>query len=262
MTSEIIAFQDLNAYVDGELDAAAAARVAEAAAADPQVAASIAKLLRMKATLGEAFEKVHVINVHTRPRWHQAGWLVAASLAAGIVVGGIWLVNSPLLPGAVSKPAPVGAVVSAMLRAHDQWLGGGTAQELRAIPIAGLRPPNLTPAGLSIASYKSPVDMGGTMATQISYIGRRGCRLSLFIAPATPELAKVALLAGQSNPLVEAWQANQAQYLLVSRLMHKTRFATIATALKAATTDGGLYGDRFRTALATARQPCNDKAPA
>ncbi|MFV2092405.1 MAG: hypothetical protein ACC634_04915 [Hyphomicrobiales bacterium] len=262
MTSETIAFQDLNAYVDGELDASTSARVAEAAAADPEVAASIAKLQRMKATLGEAFENVHVINVHTRPRWHQAGWLVAASLAAAIVIGGIWLVNSPLLPGGVGQPAPAGAVVSAMLRAHDQWLGDGTARQLRAIPVAGLRPPNLTPAGLSIASYQSPVDMGGTMATQISYIGKRGCRLSLFIAPATPELAKMARLTGEQEPLVEAWQANQAQYLLVSRLMHQTRFATIAAALKAATTNGGLYGDRFSMALATARQPCNDKAPA
>ena len=48
---------ELNAYVDGELDAARAETVAKAAAADPEVAAQIAALRRLKAVAGRSVEQ-------------------------------------------------------------------------------------------------------------------------------------------------------------------------------------------------------------
>ncbi|MHA1522895.1 MAG: hypothetical protein ACTSY1_00660 [Alphaproteobacteria bacterium] len=254
MTRETIAIEELSAYVDGELGAVASARVADAAAADPQIAASIAKLQGMKAALGNAFETVQIINVHrsTSPRWHQAGWLVAACLALGMVFGGVWLTAGSPAPG---QSTHAGEVLIAMLAAHDKWLGGKETPEQRAIPISSLRHPDLTPAGLSITGYQSPVDLAGMPATRISYIGRRGCRLSLFIMAAAPDLA-AAIQKVQPKALVSAWLGADAQYLLVSRRMDQTRFATIAAVLKSSTTKGDRIGVRNRIALGQARQPC------
>lgn len=254
MTRKTIAFEDLNAYVDGELGTTASARVAQAAAEDPKIAASIAKLQGMKAALGNAFETVQVINVHrpASPKWHQAGWLVAACLALGMVVGGYWLTAGPLAPGKLTRS---GQIIAAMLSAHDKWLGGEETPEPRAIPISSLRTPDLTPAGLSIASYQSPVDLAGILATRISYVGRRGCRLSLFIMAAAPDLAAI-IETVQPEAQVSAWQGTDAQYMLISRRMDQTRFATIAAVLKSSTTKGDRIGTQNRIALSQARQPC------
>ena len=78
----------LNAYVDGELDAAEAANVARAAADNPAVASRIAAMRELKAAVADAVPKreLSLPAPASRLRW-AAG--VAAMLAAFVAVGAL-----------------------------------------------------------------------------------------------------------------------------------------------------------------------------
>ena len=89
------------AYVDGELDAAAAARVEAAMRADPELAARVAAQQRLRAQLQQAYAPVLEEPVPrrlskaaartARPGTSMPAWMAAAaSLALGVLLVGWW----------------------------------------------------------------------------------------------------------------------------------------------------------------------------
>ena len=83
--------QDLNAYVDSELSPQDDARVAQAIAQDPNIAARVATLTRLKSmlsTLGNDIPRAPALPVSRRP----TGWLgIAASVGLLVAVGAAML---------------------------------------------------------------------------------------------------------------------------------------------------------------------------
>ena len=126
----------LNAYVDGELDAEGAAEVASAIARDPELAARVATLSKLKATAaaipGEAVSPppafLNAMRTRRAPLVRRAA--VAASMLLMLAVAGIWLPWSRLAD-------PIQTVQS------DDDLGMRLPRIVLGLRIAGrMRPPS------------------------------------------------------------------------------------------------------------------------
>jgi len=251
MTGQKPDFATLNAYVDGELEPPVAARVARAAAEDAGVAAELAKLHAVKATLTDAFDTSTVITVYP-PRsalGHLPRIAMAACLAIAIVAAGLWFG----MPRFAYQRASADVFAAALIR-HDKWL----TQPVRMEPIpvaAGFLMPDLTLSGLRMESVDRNVKLDGVPATRIGYVGHKGCHLSLFVVKADKAIDTRAV--GDNDLLhADSWVINGTSYLAIARRMDPVRFATVSHALRLATENGVRLDARIRTALAKAHQPC------
>jgi len=251
MTGQKPDFATLNAYVDGELEPPAAAAVARAAADDAGVAAEVAKLHAMKATLRDAFDSSTVIAVYP-PRsalGHLPRLAMGAGLAVAIVAAGLWFGVHRFDHQATSAN-----VFAAALMRHDTWLSEPVTME--PIPVAaGFVLPDLALSGLRLESLDRNVNLDGVAATRIGYVGHKGCHLSLFVVNASKAIDTRAVGA---NDLLHAdsWAIGDTAYLAIARHMDPVRFATVSHALRLATENGVPLDARIRTALARAHQPC------
>ncbi|NNU81475.1 hypothetical protein HMH01_13625 [Halovulum dunhuangense] len=249
MARDRISLELLNAYADGELDSASAARVARAVAADPALAARLASLQDLRAAVaGLAPEPDQVPEpAPAAPRGRRLARLGAVAAVAALVLGAGLL----LAPDAATDHA-AGDPVAALVARHD----GGLAQDM-----AGRAPsdwsarivPLMAATGLTLVQEQELED--GTR--HAVFTGRNGCRLSLFAQPrpADPTADGLALET-RDGVLSATWQAGPAEYVLIARAMDQVRFATIASSLKAATR--AERGDRtdLLAALDGARQRC------
>ncbi|MGO1118335.1 hypothetical protein ACTL6U_06510 [Rhodovibrionaceae bacterium A322] len=245
----------LNAYVDGELSASEAAEVAALIAADKRAAQIVAELSAMKSGLKAAFP---TDGVSSEPL--KATPKVRTKIAAAAAV--VLIASAALISGlSLTDSSSQSDLITAALQNHDrqpqpaQAPSNGLASfQLTSLPSA-LVIPDLTTAGLTLSSFDPKVQLGTTIAAQITYLGSRGCRLSLFAFPR--ESGAQAIKADlTSSTLVERWNAGALDYLLVARQMDGTRFGVIAAALKEASSNGTNLEDQTRTALMDARQPC------
>ncbi len=251
MTSPKPDFATLNAYVDGELEPPAAAVVARAAAEDASVAADLAKLHAMKATLREAFDTSTFIAVY--PPRSAMGDLpklaLSACLAVAVIAAGLWFGIERF-----NRSGPPGDVFAAALADHDQWL----TQPVKMSPIAvagGFTLPDLTLSGLSVERVDANVTLSNLPATHIGYVGHKGCHLSLFVLHANGVI-DVGDEANDDLLHAESWMVGDTTYLAIARRMDPVRFATVSHALRLATEKGISLDKRVRTALAKAHQPC------
>ena len=241
-------FEILNAYVDGELTPREAARVSDAVAGDSAMARTVAKLHGMKSAVADAFEPRTVVAIipHRRRLGRLAGLALAACLLAAIVAGVVWLSTGP---------APQTGFLTAAISRHDAWLSRSPGA--RPVNAAGVRLviPDLTPAGLTLAHFDPAIDFAGAKAAWLAYVGRRGCRVSLFVLPKGGSATGPGERPG-TDLLLANWSAGGRRYLLVARRMNQTRFGVIAAALMAATLRSTPVAERMRLALSGARQPC------
>ena len=133
MTSD----EELMAYVDGELDADARARVADAVAADPRLAARVATQQELRRRLGAHFDPVLAEPVPaalhapqpraTRRQWRWQEWsAMAATLVLGVLLGPYVLRSSQPLPfvSAGGRVVAVGNLESALYRQPSGQLSG------------------------------------------------------------------------------------------------------------------------------------------
>ena len=247
-------WKTLNAYVDGELEAAEAGRVAEAAGSDPAVAAQIAALYRLKGLVRSAVPSppaglaAGIAAPVRRPR----GLAVAAVLAATIVVGGsLWLT----LEGRPRPELPQAAMRTARAL-HERWLGSGSSGEttgarvLAALSDFGSMPvvPDLTGTGLTIG-FVANATRDGHRILQVGYRGRHGCHLSMFVFNdlALPQAAAEIEAGGV---LAYGWQARQLGYLLFAEGMDGNRFDLIGREVERATRAGKPLDRRDQIRLA------------
>lgn len=260
-------FETLSAYVDGELDAAHAARIADLAAGNPAIAQRIAKLHELRAAVGALSPDVVVLPLPRAARSRPAsrsgrllsGWRAAAAgmlLAVGLSALG-WG-----LAGPDGSLAPGGWLATAVER-HDRWANApidratmvGLADETHAFLLAR--------SGLNLAHRGSWRTEDGRLIVHTGYLGSRGCRLSLFEI-ARDERAQTAgdgtedgVAITYSNMLLQAtWRTAQAEYVLLARKMDETRFAVLARALHETTVTPAEPTATLLARIETARQPC------
>jgi hypothetical protein len=232
-------WDNLDAYVDGELPPAEAEALRQKAALDPNLRARIATLSRLKAStrlLGFATGKVSVQR-RSNKRW-PAGLAAAAMLALLIAI-------PALLPRSPEQEA------------YDGWSNTthGMAQSvsLNEASVPGGVIPDLTSAHLDLA-YVS--QNAGRRSVFLGYEGQHGCRLGLLIESVQSEHGLFG--RGPENAFqARRWTAGRTTYRLLARGMDPTRFEIVGQAVELLTRERD--PDRLRVALGqspASERPC------
>jgi anti-sigma factor RsiW len=234
----------LNAYVDGELDIEQRAQVAAAIAADGELALQVASLARLRAATAEAFAaEATAIDAPTlprampRPAWRRWPAMAAAALLAVSIAVAWWS-----LPGG-ADPA---------LQAHLRWAASPAEGVVTATRRGTVDIPDLSDAGLRVALVRAEGN-----ALHIGYLGSRGCRVSLWVAP--DDAVRPRRDERQGETLIARWAEGGLGYAAIATGMPTARFAAIAAGLEQATLNRRLPDPATRLALQSGRDqsaPC------
>lgn len=246
-------FETLNAFVDGELSADERSKIEVLIATDVRIARQIKTLFDMKESVTKLASEVVLVQVPPRglPRHVRAPFWVAAVLCLMVLGSLVW---SALLSRNPAGPFAPQMIAEAIVL-HDSW-ANGDSDATPAAEIPGFAPPELTAAGLTLASIRSNVEIAGTHAIQAGYIGRHGCKLSLFDIPDAG--ANDAFhITSFDNLQSAAWTSGPSRYIAIARNMDATRFAVLAGAMKAMTMQTGSPTASVIAQLDSAHQPCN-----
>ena len=204
MQEQMIPDEDLNAFIDGELDPARAADIAAALAARPVLAARVAALRADKAqiariygrlaeeplpaALGEAMART---TTRQQPQVRQRGWLrpAAWAIAAAAVLAALGWFGAPLL-----RSAPADRLVAEAIAARDgaerpaETLTGSTLpppaardQLLSAALKVPVKTPNLEKAGFALDAVGIYGDPQARRALELSYRDGRGRRFTVYL---------------------------------------------------------------------------------
>jgi hypothetical protein len=226
---------ELNAYVDGELPPDQAARVAQAIADDRELAKEVAALLRLKTATMAAFDREPPALPQAKRKTVRIGtavWVASTTLAAVLIaatIGFLTTVPSHTGPDRIialmngwsrdSAPSPRSRPLSRTREAKDKSL---------ATLLQGL-------ADLQLTIIRSEEAADG-MAFDL--LGPSGCRLAVWTGPSSINLDTVPALQSRLRTRAAViWQADNAQFLLVSHNTPEQRFAAMAAALQRATQD-------------------------
>ncbi len=246
----------LNAYVDGELDRMEAAAVAGAAAEDAGIAAQIATLAKLKASVTSA---IHIGEIPPFPatarRSPSALMRIAACAATmAILIAGLVFWRSP-------NPEPW---LSGAVAAHQAWRAATAADastEQVLLRIDATMPAHsldLSAADLTLIHAATGPQVGGTATAFLGYRGPHGCRVGLWIGPPQANVSETPGSFDSAGALVRAWRDNRTGYALVSQGIDPARLDRLADAV-ARLTDPRHSLDSIRLALqeaSRAGRPC------
>ena len=266
MNGDRPSWEDLNAYVDGELSPPDRAEVAAALAARPALARRVAVLTKLKATAGEGTEAAAADDFlpPRGPAWRGRSW---SRIAVGLVAALAIAASAVLIPW---RAGDGDAWLTAPLAVHDAWVASGEAglpeSGAGAVLVglanlgSGAEIPDLTAAKLTITGVRFlPATDERSPALHVAYGGTRGCRVTLWITPAPPGLDPMKLTLHQRGPYrVYGWRAGDIAYALISSV-HPARFELIARTARKVTLERVQPDDETRTALRRSRQqspPC------
>lgn len=278
MPEQIHSWEQLNAYVDGELPPEKAADIAAAAADDPQVARAIATLARLKAaTRSELESRVEDAPlIHARQEEHcgkvpgrKWPFALAASLAiAGVLGGAVWYGLQPF-----ESPR---SWIAAAEHQHEEWLAStieigqedgpvmreatGGADNLMKVSVNGVTgyAPDLSLAGMRITRFS---DLRSERGEQffVGYLGGNGCQLSLTIAAAPQGLERALSVEWQGDSQATAsWRVGDTAYATVAHKMDRQRFKQLTAYLEQATRQAGEEEEATQTArvMENESRPC------
>jgi hypothetical protein len=239
MTLSETDFELANAYHDGELDPAAAERFRARLAAEPALRHALAEIEEVSVALRPLRPlAAGAVAGGLRGQW-ATGRIAAAIAAAGVLVGGLFLLLSP-----DRQRTP--------LDLHQ----GFVAQSYEVRP--GLRPvaaanwlglePDLSSANLTL------VDAAGDLENEfyLHYAGVNGCRLTFGAHVLAPDLP-----APTKGLLADAWTDGELYYTLIAVGMDTDRFKAITRLLQERTRIERLVDD---TVLAV-RRATRDATP-
>lgn len=249
----------LSAYVDGELDAAEAAAVVDAAGRDGAVADQIAALYKLKgvsqALMPEPAGDLAALMPKRRRIWPGA---MAACIAATVLIGtALWT----MLPATRGASLPKDVLTRARTL-HVDWLEAearGAANTPPAVLLAALTTfgalpvvPDLKGTDLTIDLVKVADGPSGRML-QVGYRGNHGCHLSLFAfvdrrMPQTIEQVR----SGAARAY--GWRVGDLGYLLFAIGMDRSRLALIAGTVETATRAHAPLDARAEQELAAEKQ--------
>ncbi len=230
----------LNAYVDGALDPAAAAAVADAAGEDAAVAEQIAVLYQLKGVSHGAAPEAPADLADLMPkRRHIWPAALAACIAAALVIGAaLWVgaatMRSPVLPADLLATAR---------SLHGNWLmadARGSADAPPAVLLTALSHfgqvpvvPDLESTELAVGLVTVAHGPDGPLL-QVGYRGNHGCHLSLF-AFVDQRMPTATVRVADGKERAYGWRVGDLGYLLFAVGMDQTRLALIAEKVEQAT---------------------------
>lgn len=224
-------WETLNAYVDGELSASEAARVADAVAQDPELARQVSLLTSLKASVAGSVPRFDLLPIDNpsprRPR--RLIYATAATvLALGVLVG-VMIANS----GLMSPRSGIGLAESV----HTEWLHtlerkqGSEAAHLLKSNLDTLRldayVPDLTQVQLAFDGVRAVRARGGD-GLHVGYLGPHGCQVSLVIFPGHGGLAASLHRQVRSGLPVFSWTTGESNFHLLAYGMDPVRFEQVA----------------------------------
>jgi len=259
MNDRRITFEMLNTYVDGELDAAAAAEVAKAVAEDPTLAREIAALSRLRSAVAESVEAPPLSVPQPSPSAGR-GMAVAASIGFALFVAG-----SVLMSGLDRNLGSEWH--SRAWQIHRGWsIDGMTAQTRSPLLLAqyddalpGAYVPDLSASRLSlmhVAVVPFPREQRALLA---GYRGTRGCKISLLVFRSLGELGEILNPFHDDKNEAYSWRAGTLGYVIMSDGMDSDRFRLLAESVRHTSRQHVPFDKKTRMALRESRDksaPC------
>jgi hypothetical protein len=208
-------WEQLNALVDGELDASSLAEATAWIAEDREAAKALATIAALKAATASHGRSAAMPE--RGRRWGRVAKL-AAVLALSAGLGGL-LVYGLLIPQA---PETAVAFAPRTMGLRDD------------VTIGGVRLPNLETSGLRLETIEvSQHDHGPRM--EAAYVGERGCRVRLVVAYAADAGHS---LGRETSGHIRRWSVGPFVYTLTGERMDPQRFAAVAQLAQADTARG------------------------
>ncbi|MXQ14105.1 hypothetical protein [Microvirga makkahensis] len=210
-------WMELNALADGELESDRLAEAAARIADDPDAARAFAAVAALKAATAKTKSPPKALPLPASPGSARRSAAVAAAVILGVGLGTVLSLPQQ------QPPPPHGLLAPASLGLPDD------------VTVGGLRLPNLETSNLRLERVIT--SDGPPPSLRASYVGERGCRLSLTImrsddAESLPEYG----LAEQ----VASWRAGPYLYTMTSTTrMDLHRFASVVQIAQAATLPAG-----------------------
>jgi hypothetical protein len=259
-----ITFELLNAYVDGELDKAAAAEVAKAVAEDKSLASQVASLTRLRSALAESVEAPDLsidapgpVNIDISEPMINRGGTIAASIAFLMFIAGSILVSS-------IDQSLVADMQQQAWKLHRTWSIDTPASPavinadyVAAMPEAYV--PDLTAARLTIVHTAMKPLFGNRRALLVGYRGTRGCKISLAVFPVPNNLGETLRPSPDGNMEGFIWRAASLGYVIMSDGMDSGRFRMLAESVHRTIRQHLPFDKNTRTALRESRDksaPC------
>lgn len=270
-------WEQLNAYVDGELPPEAASQLAAAAAEDVELAQTIATLSELKAASHRAlgFEDDDAPALPHLPagRRRAAEWKWPCALAASLLAMAI--ASSAVWFGLQDKDGAKTWITAAQEQ-HQEWINSDSkvrasdqsavqnilmiSEEVVEVSIEGTTgyAPSLAPAGMRITRFSSQRNGSGEFFF-VGYLGRNGCQLSLTITKAPESQQKDLSLEWQENDkALASWRVEDTAYAAVAQGMDRQRFQRLTAHLEKTTREADAQQRETRMAEATRNsdRPC------
>lgn len=261
MVRHEISMDTLSAYVDGELDTADCARVAEAIADDAELARQVMILSRLKFAVADSVGE-RLVTLPPKP-FRRTVRRLALAVFALISVG----LGAFYIQWAPSRSA---APVAMLAAAHTSWLAESDIAHTRALlnPVrasAALMSayiPNLTASRLEIA-HVGFAPFRERERLVVGYKGNRGCRVTLIVHEVVQEkdddVTEIPQFQTHDGKLLARWRVGALDYAMVSTGMSRTRFDLIIGSVAEATVRHAPFNTETRMALMESRansKPC------
>ena len=203
----------LNAYVDGELSPDARILVETRIASDAALAHQVEALRQMKRRVA-AMGSDHVVipTPRSRVRVPPVAIAAAAAVLCLVFLGG-WL-GALAFDGRAKSSS--GDEIAQALALHDDWSARLLDASAPAVDIRSFDAPELGAAGLSLVSLRSGAVLDGQPAVQAGYVGRHGCKLSLFRVAGPGDIQPLHVTDdGDAHSAI--WANGSFRYALVAR---------------------------------------------
>ena len=260
MSDRRITFELLNAYVDGELDTAAAAEVARAVAEDPALAREVAALSHLRSAVAESVE-APPLSVPAPPSTTGRGAAIAASIAFAVFIAGSVLVSN------LDRNVDSDWLAHAW-QIHRGWsIEGVTAQTRAALLLAhdteavpGAYVPDLSASRLSLVHVTVSSFTGKRRVLLAGYRGTRGCKISLLVFRSLGALVEVLSPFREGKNEAYGWRAGLLGYVIMSDGMDSGRFRLLAESVRRTSRKHVPFDEKPRIALRKSRDksaPCN-----
>jgi anti-sigma factor RsiW len=259
MTNRRISFETLNAYVDGEMDTAAAADVAAAIAEDAALAHEVAALCRLRSAVAESME-APPLSVPIPPPTSNRVTAIAAGVAIMIFIAGSLLVST------VGRDPGVGWLERTW-QAHRGWSLEDVAAPARptlqfaqfAKAVPGAYVPDLSASRLSLVHAALVPFTDKRQALLAGYRGTRGCRISLLVFASPGSLGKTLEPLRDGDNEAYGWRSGSLGYVILSDGMDSDRFRLLAETVLRASRQHLPFDKETRVALRNSRDksaPC------
>ena len=242
----------LNAYVDGELDRVMSAKVAAAVAQDATLAARVATLSKLKASVHRrelTASQFPPLPIGLKRR-RFASWRIYAVAASLVIV---------LAVGLLIHLHPASNVVQTWLddalAAQQHWLASASRNNPDDRTIVTIdaataaRPLDLSDAQLKLVYVaQAPSSIGGE-TTFLGYRGPHGCMVGFWIGSPQAGLGSAPKSLDAGDFRVRAWRDQVAGYALIAKGMDPVRIDHLAEAVARLVDPGQVVDDGIRTAL-------------